>query len=299
MVAGVAIGHVAAPVRGIIYMVLGSALYTVNDAAMKWLTAGYPVGELLALRGVFGFLPLLYLIARAGGPASLSIRSWRWQSFRSVFVVASTFLFITGLNYLPLADAIAIGFASPLFITAMARPFLAEQVGWRRWSAVAVGFVGVIIIIRPGGEGFHGAGLVIVAAALVGAVRDIITRRITATESSLATSFFTISATVLAGLATLPFGWVMPTSQDFALMVLCGILIGVSQYLVIESFRLTEVAVIAPFKYSSLLWAVLFGYLVWGETPDRWTALGSAIVVASGIYILHRETVRRRALARV
>ncbi len=284
----------AASRNGIVCMVLGSALLTMNDAILKWLTAGYPVGELMFLRGLFVALPITLLAWRDGGVASLRLVRPVGTIFRALLVVASAFMFITGLRYLPLADAYAIAFAGPLFMTLLAMVFLGEKVGWRRWLAVIVGFLGVLVIIRPAGEGLGWVALLPLGAAVFGALRDVVTRRISAEESSTAILAVTTLAVTLAGLATWPFGWLMPTARDVALMALSGLLIGGAHFLLIEAVRLAELGLVAPFKYSALIWSVLLGFLIWGDLPDFWTWVGSAIVIASGLYILRREAFLRK-----
>ncbi len=270
-------------------MVAGGFVLTVNDAVLKWLTADYPVGEIMFLRGVFAFVPIVFFVWRSGGMAALRIRSLRAQGVRAGAAVCSAFLFVTALGLMPLADAIAITFAGPLFITALAPSFLGEQVGWRRWTAVVVGFAGILIMTRPGGETLRWAALVPLGATFAGSTRDLITRRITTTESTPAIMWFTTLAVTLGGLVTAPFGWRMPSAMDLGLCAIAGCLLGGAHYLLIEAFRFAEAALVAPFKYFSIIWAALIGFLVWGDLPDHWMIAGSALVVGSGLYILHRE----------
>ena len=281
-----------ARLRGILFMVLGGALLTMNDAIMKGLTEGYPIGEIMTFRGLFVLLPLLIFLKPAGGRRALIIRDRKRQFIRALLVVGSTFCFVTGLAFLPLADAIALTFAGPLFMTALATPMLGEHVGWRRWAAVLLGFAGVVIMLRPGAGAVNWAAALPLGAALIGAFRDIITRKISATDSSFSMLVVTTGSVTLAGLATLPFGWVMPSLGDLMLLAAAGFLLAGAHYLLIEALRLAEVTVIAPFKYVSLIWATLFGFLVWGQLPDNWTWAGSGLVVLSGLYILHREARR-------
>ena len=204
-------------------------------------------------------------------------------------MVAGTFLFITGLRFLPLADAIAITFAGPLFLTALAGPLLGEIIGWRRWLAVAVGFVGVLIILQPTGNVVQWAALLPLAASLTGALRDILTRRMTYGESSVAVLFTTTLAVTLAGGATFVGGWVALSGEDLLLMAISGLLVGTAHFLMIEALRLGEAALVVPFKYVSVIWALLIGFFVWASLPSLGTLLGAAIIVSSGLYILRRQ----------
>lgn len=281
-------------IRAIVCMLVGVALLSLNDALIKSLTSAYPVGQLLFVRGLF-VLPWILLLALGnGGTRALRIGSFRGQALRGACVIGSSFLFVTGLAYLPLADAVAVAFTGPLFITAMAPMVLGEQVGWRRWLAVLTGFAGVLVMVRPGGEALQWAVLFPLGAALCGGVRDLITRRISRTETSVAVLLVTTSVVMLAGLTTAPFGWSVVRYGDLWIFAASGALIAGAHYLMIEAFRQGEAALVAPFKYTSMVWAVLFGFLFFADLPDGWTLFGAAMVILAGLYILHRETMRRR-----
>ena len=275
-------------------MLAGVTLLSVNDALIKSLTSGYPVGQLLFVRGLFVLPWVLVLAKLEGGLHTLRIHNIKGQALRSVCVIVSSFLFVTGLSYLPLADAIAISFAGPLFITALAPIVLSEFVGWRRWLAVLVGFAGVLCMIRPGSGAMQWAVLFPLCATLAGVGRDLITRRMARSETTVAVLCATTVVVLLAGLTTAPLGWVRIDPADLWLFTASGALIAGAHYLMIESFRRGEAALVAPFKYASMIWAVLFGYLFFGDLPDQWTIAGASIVISAGLYILHREAVRAR-----
>ncbi len=280
--------------RGVVCMLLGVILLVLNDALIKSLTLGYPVGQLLFLRGLFVLPWVLMLAYRAGGLRALRVINVRGQAWRGACVIAGSFLFVSGLRHLPLADAVAISFTGPLFITAMAPYALGEQVGWRRRGAVLAGFLGVLIMARPGGEALQWAVLLPLGAALCGGVRDLITRRIARSETTVSMLFVTTSVVMLAGLATAPWGWAPLRSADLWVFAASGVLVAGAHYLTIEAFRHGEAALVAPFKYTTMVWAVLFGYLFFGDLPDAWTIAGAAVVVLAGLYILHRETRKTR-----
>lgn len=289
--------------RGIACMVASVFIITLNDALLKWLSADFPVGQIMAIRGFFVFLPVLALAQWEGGLHKLRVRRPGAQTVRAVFVVAGMFLYIGGLRFMPLADAIAITFAGPLFSTVLAVPMLGEKVGWRRWSAVVIGLVGVTVMLRPTGEGLAWAAMLPLGAALTSGFRDIVTRRLSVSDSSSSILAVTTLAVTCAGLLTLfipPLtGWDYWTWQPMdlshiAILALAGLLLGTGQYLMIESVRLAEIGLVAPFRYTSMLWAVAIGYVVYGTLPDHWVLTGAALVIASGIYILHRETRVRR-----
>ncbi len=284
----------AAPARAIVCMLLGVVLLSLNDALIKSLTQDYPVGEILFLRGVFVCPWIMVFAWRAGGLSALRVVSVEGQALRGVCVIASSFLFVTGLRYLPLADAIAVAFTGPLFVTAMAPYALGERVGWRRRLAVLAGFLGVLIMARPGGEAMQWALLFPLGAALCGGTRDLITRRISRTETTVSVLFVTTLMVVLAGLATFPLGWAPLRAGDLWVFASSGTLIAGAHYLMIEAFRLGEAALVAPFKYTSMVWALLFGFLIFGDLPDASTLLGAGVVVLAGFYVLRRETRGRR-----
>lgn len=281
--------------KAILMMVAAAGILTVNDAIAKWLTERYPVGQVLAMRGILVVAMVYAWAVLSGRGSALRVKSWSLHLTRGGLMAVSTFLFVTSLWLLPIADAVAISFAGPIFATALAALILGEPVGWRRWSAVAIGFVGVVVMVRPTPEMFRIVALIPIVAAFVGALRDIVTRKLgTGGESTLMVLIVSTSIVAFAGLLTLPFGWVMPTAAEMGLFLVTSILVAVAQGLMIESLRLGEVGLVGPFKYTSLLWALVLGLLVWGDVPGVWTLAGAALVVASGLYIWHRETVARR-----
>ena len=288
-------GSSPSPAKAILMMVAAAGILTVNDAIAKWLTERYPVGQVLAMRGGLVVMLVYSWAVVSGRVSALKVKSWPLHLTRGALMSGSTFLFVTSLWLLPIADAIAISFAGPIFATALAALMLREPVGWRRWSAVAVGFAGVLVMVRPTPDMFRIVALIPISAAFVGALRDIVTRKLgTGGESTLMMLIISTSIVTVAGLFTLPFGWVMPTHAELGLFAVTAVLVAVAQGLMIESLRLGEVGLVGPFKYTSLLWALLLGLFVWGDVPGSWTLAGAGLVVLSGLYIWHRETVVRR-----
>ena len=279
-------------------MVAGCALVTFNDGILKWLTTDYPVGQIMFVRSVFVFPAILLLAVGEGGLARLRVRNPRGQAVRAAIVVTGMFLFVTAISLMPIADALAIAFASPLVATALAVPMLGERVGWRRWSAVCVGLAGVVVALKPGAGGMAAVALLPLAAAFTGALRDIVTRRLAVSDSSSSILMVTTVAVMLAGLASAlagPLGfpalaWRAMPWGHIAMLAAAGLLLAGAQYLMIEAVRLAEVGLVAPFKYTSMVWAVLLGYLVYGSVPDAWMITGSLLVIASGLYVVRRET---------
>ena len=276
-------------------MVFAGILIMANGAILKWVTTDYPAGQIIFTRSVFIWFPLAYLIARSGGFRTVRFSRPKFHIIRGCCVIASAFLYVIGLRYLPLADMTAITFSAPIFITVLAPYLLGESVGWRRWSAVIVGFMGIVIIARPTGEGLAVAAVFPLGMAFWAAIRDIITRRMTETESSNAILFSTTAIVMVAGLLTAPFGWKPPTIQDFALMAGAGLFAGFGHHFMIEAFRNAKAVMLAPFRYLAIVWAAALGYAIWGDLPDGWAFFGIGLVIMSGLYIFQREIKLRRA----
>ncbi len=281
------------PGLGIALMLAGIASFAVMDATIKWLTADYPVIQIAALRSWFG-LPLLCLFAlRGGGWRQLHTSRPGVHFGRYLLVLGLTMTFFWALSQMKLVDAIAITFAAPIFITALSVPLLREPVGYHRWLAVAAGFVGVLVMLRPGVGVFEWAALVVVCSVVFYALLMITTRAFKATESSASLMLYPQLGMSLTGLLAAPFFDLMPSLADLALFALAGTFGSVGVMCVTHAFRLGPPAVISPFEYSGLIWATLLGFLLFAEWPDRFTLIGAGIVIASGLYIVYRETVRR------
>jgi drug/metabolite transporter (DMT)-like permease len=212
------------------------------------------------------------------------------QIGRSVLLLTSTICNFLALRYLQLDEAIALAFSMPFFVAALSGPILGEWVRWRRWTAITVGFLGVIIIARPGPDTFQPAALLSLAAALCYALYAIVTRILARTDSNETTLFYSNLVGAVVLIPVVPFVWVTPTDPlVIALMVASGAMGSLGHYLLIAGHRLAPAAVLSSFVYSEIIWAIALGYLVFGDLPHRWTLVGCAIIVASGLYILHRE----------
>ncbi len=276
---------------GIAGIVIGMFAVSIMDALAKWLGAGYPIAELVFFRNLFA-LPMVFLVLwqERGGWASLTPRWKTGHVIRATLGLGAIFTFFTGLRSLPLADALSIAFAAPLFVTALSVPILGERVGPRRWAAVVTGFVGVMVMTRPGAEAFEPGALYILVAALCYALSMLVTRRLARSDTTPAIMLSGICISLVVSGLALPFGWRTPAGMDFWLFVLLGLVGGIGMYFMTQAYRYAPAAVIAPFDYTALLWGTLFGWLVWQELPGANVWLGAAIVIASGLYIVHRET---------
>ncbi|MDF1747334.1 MAG: DMT family transporter [Alphaproteobacteria bacterium] len=285
------------PTKGIVFSIMGSFLLTLNDTIAKLLTEGWPVGEIMALRGTVILCVIIGLLKLKNRMHALRIQNKTAMGVRALAISAATFTFLTALSLMPMADALAIVFISPVISTLLAIAILQEAVGWRRWTAMGFGFLGVIIALNPGGllssapaaYGWQVAMLPLVAALLT-AIRDVSSRRLVSGDDSLAIMFYTVLAVILSGYATATTGtWQMPELFDIALILGAAAFMFGAYFFQIESFRFAPVNLIAPFRYISLFFAALMGFLVWGDVPSWNMAVGGLVIVASGLVIWWRE----------
>ncbi|WP_366555521.1 DMT family transporter [Aquibaculum sediminis] len=282
--------------NGIAMMLIAVSLFSLMDGFVKWLGDDYPTMQIVFFRSLFAFIPLAFIIHRMGGMSSaLRVRRPGGHLLRCLCGTAAMSLLFYAYSQMKLADAVAISFAAPLFITLLSVPMLGEKVGMRRWLACLVGFVGVVIMIQPGPGVFQVIALVPLLGALFNALAMIYVRSLSRTETNASIIFwFTVSTTLLSG-AFMPIQWVMPVGWDWGLLIMVGLLGGGAQIAMTAAFSRGAVAVIMPFKYTSMLWAVLTGWLIWGETPGLHIWLGWPLVVLSGLYIVYREAMLRRS----
>jgi drug/metabolite transporter (DMT)-like permease len=269
---------------------LAFALFTLMDTAIKWLSSGYPVIELVFFNALFALIPVSLTTLRRGGLARLRTRRLHLHVLRGAFGLGGGFLAFYAYSRLPLADAYSIIFATPLLITALSVPILGEQVGWRRWSAVAVGFVGVLVMLRPGVAPVGPGSLAALGAACASALAILLVRKLSATESTASIALYSNLTGLLVTGSLLPFHWVVPSLGDLLLMAAAGLIGGSALLILISAYRRAPAALVAPFQYSQMVWAILLGFVIWGDVPDPARLLGAAIVASSGLFIVYRET---------
>lgn len=269
---------------------LAFALFTVMDTLVKWLSASYPVHQLVFTNAAFALLPVLAMTLRRGGIARLRTRRLHLHVFRGMLGVVSGFLGFYAYSRLPLADAYAIIFTTPLLITALSVPILGERVGWRRWTAVAVGFLGVLVMLRPGVAPIGPGSLAALGAACASATAILLVRKLSATESTTAIALYSNLTVIAVVGALLPFGGIVPDLWDLLLMAASGLIGGTALLILIAAYRRAPAALVAPFQYSQMIWAILLGLVIWGDVPDPAKLLGALIVAASGLFVVYRET---------
>ncbi len=276
------------PMRGILWMLLVMMMFASMDATAKYLTQYYPVAEVVWARYTIHVLLLILLLNRRI-PKLMVTQHLYLQLVRSLLLFLTTGLFFTGLSYLALVDASVIMFMSPLFVTAMAAPLLGEHVGVRRWVGVFVGFLGALVVIRPGIGSVHWAAVFPLTAAGSYALYQVATRRLGHADSALTTLCYSALFGAVVMSLVVPFVFVMPDLADAGLMLLLGMIGGLGHFALIKSLQSAPVSVVAPFGYTSLIWSTSYGYLLFADLPDRWTLTGAFIIVSSGLYVWYRE----------
>jgi len=283
------------PLLAISLMVLTMTTFSCLDTTAKYLTATLPVVEIVWARYIFHTALLVAALPWLGGRLRLRTGRLRLQVVRSLFLLCATAFFFSSLKYLQLVEASSIAFVSPLVVTMLSVPILRERVGPRRWAGVGAGFLGVLVITRPGAGVMHWAAVLPLCMAVCYACYQVATRGLSNTEHTITTLFYTAAVGAAVMSLVVPFFWVWPTPGDWLRMGLLGVFGGTGHLLMIQAFRYAEASMLAPFNYFTIVTNTIFGYLVFHQLPDAWTFVGAGIVIASGLYVFQRE--RRRAVA--
>ncbi|MBT8415701.1 MAG: DMT family transporter [Boseongicola sp.] len=269
-------------------MLLGMFLFAAVDTGAKFLTEGLHPVQITWTRQLGLLAGAIFLIAYHGR-SILRTSHPRLQVLRGGMAVGSATLFIVGVSYVPLADAVAVTFVAPFIVTILGALILREPVGWRRWIAVSLGFMGTLIVIRPGMGVIHPAAFFVLIAAVFFAFRQIISRALADTDKTATTVVYT--AIVGSALLTLPLPWVWITPDREQMLILVGIavLAGVAEVCVIKALEVAMAVVVAPIHYSMMVWGTFYGFMVFGQLPDMWTIIGAAVIISTGLYTLRRE----------
>jgi drug/metabolite transporter (DMT)-like permease len=288
-VAPAAISH--APLRGILLMLVAVFLFVIMDATGKALTADYNIWQISWARYLFHLAILPLFLHRQSVVSIVRTSKLKLQLLRSALMLGSTVFFFAAVSYIPLAEATAIGFVSPLLVAAFSVPLLGEKVGPRRWAAVIVGFVAVIFIIQPGFGMVHWAYLLPLGSATCFALYQIATRILSRYDSSVTTLAHSVSVGLLVTsiVVLLPGQWNAPDLHGWMLMVLVGAVGGIAHYILIRALAVAPAALLAPFAYLQLVWAAIVGYAWFGDVPGWSTLIGTAVLAASGLYVMYRE----------
>lgn len=275
--------------RAILLMIAAVGLLTLSDALAKYLAQSYPLEQVLALRHA---VVVIVLLAYAGGRVGyrqLAARNASGQLLRGLLFLSGAALMVASVQVLPLATVTSLTMTAPMFVAALSVPMLGERVNAARWFAILGGFVGVLLIVRPGSAAFEWAMLLALGSALSNGLRDLVTRRLSRTETSLSQLFWSNVVVTLACFALVDGDWKPLDTTGVIWFVVGGILNAFAHFLAIEAMRAGEAALVAPFRYTALVWASVIGFLVWGHVPSAWVLIGASVIAASGIGMILME----------
>ena len=290
--------HPDSTAKAISFLMFGITAGVGLDLAGKWLLEDYSLPQFILLRSLFGGVILFALVGRFGGIRILGTRRLGWHLLRSLLATGAMFGFFYGISQIPLVDALTIGFTAPLMATALSVPLLGERVGWRRWAAVVVGFVGVVIVLRPGAGLISFAALAVIAAAFFYACLAITARHLTDTENTFAMSMYVLIGPLIVSGFIAPRQWTTPEPFDWLVFAAAGLFSALAWLGIVGAYRRAAPAVLAPFEYTALIWGGLAGYLIWDEVPDGPVLVGGTIIVLSGLFVVYRELGRSYAMTR-
>ncbi len=275
--------------KAIGFLLFGVAAGLSLDLAAKWLLVDYSLQQFVFLRSIFGVVVFLSLSRWFGGIGELKTKRWKAHLLRTVLASGAMFGFFYGLKYMPLVNALTLAFTAPLIVTALSVPILGEHVGWRRWLAVIVGFIGVMIVLRPGRGMLTPAALAIMVASFCYAGLAISARKLATTESSLSLSVYVITGPLIISSFLLPGNYVAPTFNGWLLFLFAGFASAGAWAGIVGGYRRAPPSMLAPFEYTALIGAAIAGYYIWGEVPDKWVITGGTIIISSGLFIVYRE----------
>ena len=284
--------------RAIATMIGAMGCFVLNDATVKHVSQSMPSAQLIFLRGLMASVLVLLVAHRLGALRQASAVLHPRVALRGAVDACATMMYLLSLFRLPIANATAINLAAPLFMTVFAVLFLGERAGMARWAAVVLGFAGVLCVVQPSGDDFNAWALLCLLGTLFHAARDLMTRRIDPAIPSIVITLATaLAVTLLSGCLTLLSGWQAFASGDLALLGIAAAFLASGYFLLVQCMRAGEVSLTAPFRYTAVLFAMLLGYAMWNEAPGGWAWLGTALLVGSGLYMLHSERGRTRAAA--
>ena len=271
------------------FLLFGVAAGLSLDLCAKWLLADFSLVQFVFLRSIFGLLFFLFTARFYGGLGSLKTKRWRWHLLRTMLATGAMFGFFFGLSRMPLVNALTIAFTAPLFVTGLSVPFLGEHVGWRRWLAVVVGFIGVLIVLRPGQGMFTLAAIGVIIAAICYAGLALTARKLATTESTFALAVYVVTGPLLVSASLVADDFKAPTVGGWFFFALAGLCSALAWVGIVGGYRRAPPAMLAPFEYTAIIGAALAGYLIWDEVPDIWVVTGGLVIIASGLFIVHRE----------
>jgi len=276
------------------WLLLGVAGGLGLDLCAKELLQTYSLVQFVMLRSIIAIAIMLAMAPRFGGFKSLRTREAGWHAVRSVLAIGAMFGFFYGLARMPLVNALTLGYTAPLIVTALSAIFLGDEVGWRRWTGVVIGFVGVLVMLRPGRGELSFAAIAVLIAAFCYACQAITARRLGGTESTLSLSFYVVVGPLAVSCAFFDSGsWLAPDLQGWVLIVGAATCSVVAWVGFINGYRAVSPAILAPLEYSALIAGAIAGFMIWGEVPDRWVVIGAMIIISSGIFVVYRGEARK------
>ncbi len=282
-----------AKTRGIVFALIAMMLFSCMAAIAKHFADSYSAFQIAFFRFFFALFPLFPLIVSSGGLDVFKTKRFPGHVWRSIVGTLSLISYFYSLQHLPLADAVAVSFTNPLFITLLSMVLLKEKVGLNRWIAIVLGFVGVVIIAQPDGLTLNIGVIYGLVSSMFYALAMISLRTLGSTEKVLTTTaYFTILASCMLAVPA-AFSWTPPSFIDLMIFILCGLLAGIGQLFLTSAYQNAPPSVISPFNYSSILWAVIIGFIAWGQIPALHVWIGSGLVIATGIYILQKQNIKR------
>ncbi len=282
--------HDDSVVAAVAWLLLGVAGGLGLDLCAKQLLVTYSLYQFVFLRSLVGLAIFLLLARQFGGVRGLATQRWQWHLLRTVLACGTMFGFFYGLSRMPLVNALTLAFTAPLIVTALSPSFLGEHVGWRRWTAVLIGFSGVLLILRPGAGLLSMASIAVLIAAFCYACLALTARHLGKTESTFSLSVYVIVGPLLtSGALSIDGAWQVPDVLGWLLFVLAGACSVIAWIGIIGGYRRASPSLLAPFEYTALIGGAIAGYLIWDEVPDRWVVAGALIIIASGLFVVYRE----------
>ncbi len=276
--------------KAVAWLMLGIVGGLLLDLCAKELLRTYSLLQFVLVRSLIAILILLIIAPRFGGLSSLNSDNKAWHALRTILALGAMFGFFYGLSKMPLVNALTLGYTAPLMMTALSAFFLRDPVGWRRWAAVTFGFVGVLIMLRPGSGELSFAAVAVLIAAFCYACQAITARKLSGTESTLSLSFYIVVGPMLVSLGLLDNdSWLDPDMTGWALLIGAGVSSVLAWIGLVNGYRAVSPALLAPLEYTALIGGAIAGYLIWDEVPDRWVTVGALFIVASGLFVIYRS----------
>ncbi len=273
---------------GIGLTLLGIFVFSIADAVGKWILATYAIGQLMLIRSLTGLVILAPVVWRAGPAVFRNLQQPGLQAVRAILSTAETAFFFWAISFLPLADVTTFYLAAPIFVTILAAIFLGEHVGWRRWAAILVGFVGVVLALGPSAAVASLPAVIALVGSMTFAVLMIITRHLRSTPDVVLITFQFIGGLAF-GVVGVLFGWTPMTALDLAIIMAMGVIALVGHFCINRSLKLAPASVVAPYHYTAIVWAVVLGFVVFADVPSPVTVAGAALIIGSGLFIFFRE----------